>query len=66
MNVNSTIQGGLDLNPPVSGQKGINPANAEKYAGKSACVIGAGFGGMDRFAILHVLISQHIDISFIQ
>ena len=36
----------LDLNPPVASATGINPALAEKYAGKSACVIGAGFGGM--------------------
>ena len=46
MNVDTTIQGGLDFNPPASGAKGINPAIAEKYAGKSVCVIGAGFGGM--------------------
>lgn len=26
--------------------KGINPAMAERYAGKTACVIGSGFGGM--------------------
>jgi len=26
--------------------KGINPALAERYAGRSACVIGSGFGGM--------------------
>ena len=35
----------LDFNPS-SGERGINPAIAEKYTGKSACVIGAGFGGM--------------------
>jgi phytoene desaturase len=26
--------------------KGINPAMAERYAGRTACVIGSGFGGM--------------------
>jgi len=31
--------------PPTSGQ-GISPELAETYAGKTACVIGAGFGGM--------------------
>ena len=36
----------LDFSPPASGGKGINPAQAERYEGKSACVIGAGFGGM--------------------
>ncbi len=36
----------LDLNPPISRDKGINPAIAEKYSGKRVCVIGAGFGGM--------------------
>ncbi len=36
----------LDLNPAFRGEKGINPAMAAKYAGKSVCVIGAGFGGM--------------------
>ncbi len=36
----------LDLTPTMNGEKGINPAIAERYAGKSVCVIGAGFGGM--------------------
>ena len=36
----------LDLNPPPVRDRGINPALAEKYRGRSACVIGAGFGGM--------------------
>ncbi len=36
----------LDLGLPTAGGKGINPAMAEKYAGKTVCVIGAGFGGM--------------------
>ncbi|MEQ8771324.1 MAG: NAD(P)-binding protein, partial [Erythrobacter sp.] len=26
--------------------RGIDPAMAQRYAGKKACVIGAGFGGM--------------------
>ena len=30
----------------TTGSKGINPALAERYAGRSACVIGSGFGGM--------------------
>lgn len=41
------------MNAPVKlniasapGGKGIDPRMAERYAGKSACVIGAGFGGM--------------------
>ncbi len=36
----------LDLaSPPATGQA-INPALAEKYEGRTACVVGAGFGGM--------------------
>ncbi|WP_086607208.1 phytoene desaturase [Erythrobacter donghaensis] len=30
----------------LSGAKGVNPALAERYAGRTACVIGSGFGGM--------------------
>lgn len=30
----------------LSGAKGINPALAARYDGRTACVIGAGFGGM--------------------
>jgi phytoene desaturase len=36
----------LNLTLAVDGGKGINPVLAERYAGRSACVIGAGFGGM--------------------
>lgn len=36
----------LDLASPPTTSKGINPLNAETYAGRTACVIGAGFGGM--------------------
>ncbi len=36
----------LDLATPPTTSKGINPLNAETYAGRTACVIGAGFGGM--------------------
>ena len=36
----------LDFNPVINARAGIHPALAEKYAGKSTCVIGAGFGGM--------------------
>ncbi|MEL7188350.1 MAG: phytoene desaturase [Pseudomonadota bacterium] len=36
----------LDLAPAKAKAKGINPDIAKKYEGKSACVIGAGFGGM--------------------
>jgi len=36
----------LDFTPNVPTTRGINPVNVEKYAGKSACVIGSGFGGM--------------------
>ena len=35
-----------DVKLNLSGAKGINPASAERYAGKTACVIGSGFGGM--------------------
>ncbi len=35
-----------DVKINIAGAKGINPASAERYAGKSACVIGSGFGGM--------------------
>ncbi len=35
----------LNLGTPT-GAKGINPALAERYAGRTACVIGSGFGGM--------------------
>ena len=35
-----------DVKINLAGTKGINPAHAELYAGKSACVIGSGFGGM--------------------
>ena len=35
----------LNLGTPT-GAKGVNPALAERYAGRTACVIGAGFGGM--------------------
>jgi len=35
----------LNLAGATSG-KGINPALAERYAGRTACVIGSGFGGM--------------------
>ena len=41
MNADQNIAPGLDLNPPVHREKGINPAVAEKYAGKRVCVIGA-------------------------
>ncbi|MBA4051677.1 MAG: phytoene desaturase, partial [Erythrobacter sp.] len=30
----------------LSGAKGVNPAIAARYDGRTACVIGAGFGGM--------------------
>ena len=30
----------------LSGHKGVNPALAERYEGRTACVIGSGFGGM--------------------
>ena len=30
----------------ATGNKGVNPAMAERYAGRTACVIGSGFGGM--------------------
>ena len=30
----------------LAGAKGVNPALAERYAGRTACVIGSGFGGM--------------------
>ena len=46
MNADAPIDQGLNLNPAANGTKGINPALAERYAGKTACVIGAGFGGM--------------------
>ncbi|MEM7666369.1 MAG: phytoene desaturase [Pseudomonadota bacterium] len=36
----------LNLTPPISGKKGIDPVLAETYEGRTACVIGAGFGGM--------------------
>ena len=35
-----------DVKINIPGAKGVNPAMAERYAGKTACVIGAGFGGM--------------------
>ena len=35
-----------DVKINIPGAKGINPALAERYAGKTACVIGSGFGGM--------------------
>jgi len=43
-----TADAKLDLVSPPSAAagKGINPVHAETYAGRSACVIGAGFGGM--------------------
>ena len=46
MNADGLMNTGLDLSPPKGGEKGVKPALAEKYAGKTACVIGAGFGGM--------------------
>ena len=36
----------LNLSPRGKAPKGIDPALAQHYAGKSACVIGSGFGGM--------------------
>jgi len=36
----------LDLEPARSAGGGIDPRNLERYEGKTACVIGAGFGGM--------------------
>ena len=30
----------------ATSNKGVNPAMAERYAGRTACVIGSGFGGM--------------------
>ena len=36
----------LNFAPNTPGAKGIDPRIAERYAGKTACVIGAGFGGM--------------------
>jgi phytoene desaturase len=35
-----------DVKLNLSGAKGVNPALAERYAGKTACVVGSGFGGM--------------------
>ncbi len=35
-----------DVKINVAGAKGVNPALAERYAGRTACVIGSGFGGM--------------------
>ncbi len=35
-----------DVKIKIPSAKGINPASAERYAGKTACVIGSGFGGM--------------------
>ncbi len=46
MNASTTDTASLDLNPTFKGERGINPAMAERYTGKSVCVIGAGFGGM--------------------
>jgi phytoene desaturase len=34
------------ITPKTPSGRGIDPAMAERYAGKRACVIGAGFGGM--------------------
>lgn len=36
----------LNLTPRGRAPKGIDPAMAQLYAGRSACVIGSGFGGM--------------------
>jgi phytoene desaturase len=36
----------LNLTPRSAAPKGIDPALAEVYAGRTACVIGSGFGGM--------------------
>ena len=41
-----TAEAELDLKIAVDGGKGIHPALAERYRGRTACVIGAGFGGM--------------------
>ncbi len=46
MNADAPINAGLDLTAPPTAGKGINPAIAAKYEGRTACVIGAGFGGM--------------------
>ncbi len=36
----------LNLSGGTKSAGGINPALAERYVGRTACVIGAGFGGM--------------------
>ncbi len=35
-----------DVKINIAGAQGVNPALAERYAGRTACVIGSGFGGM--------------------
>lgn len=46
MNADAHDTPGLDFSAPVGRAKGIDPILAERYEGKTACVIGAGFGGL--------------------
>nr|BAA20276.1 phytoene desaturase [Erythrobacter longus] len=46
MNADQNIATGLNFAPANTGERGINPVIAEKYKGRTACVIGSGFGGL--------------------
>ena len=45
MNAPTKLNAKLNI-AATPGGKGIDPRMAERYAGKTACVIGAGFGGL--------------------